>query len=75
MDETAPRTRTYGFRINRSGEVYAHTTPGKHGQERNGDLFVGYVQRTGRAWKNDQCCTQYRTQGEAGRKLVEIVCH
>jgi hypothetical protein len=75
-----PRYR-YGWRVTRSGEVYAHCQPsgGHHANRHDGDLLIGRLYRHGanpRYWVAetlDGYCvpTDGRTQSEAGGDLYD----
>lgn len=73
--ETEPRIPTYGFRVDRCGDVYAFTQRPVRGRcpERH-QLYVGTVSRANGGWKTDAACNVYPTQADAALNLIWMIC-
>jgi hypothetical protein len=71
---TTHKPKTYGFRISRSGGVYAATAPARRGRQLpSEELYAGKVWREGRQWRNDQCCDRFDSQTDAAEMLMRII--
>jgi hypothetical protein len=71
---TTSKPKTYGFRISRTGNVFAYLAPAYHGRvSKNDELLAGSIWREGREWRNDQCSDRFRTQEDAATMLMRIV--
>lgn len=75
MNEAIRRIRTYGFRIDRSGNVYAYAEQPHRGRvvDRH-QLYVGTVTRVTGGWRNDASADIHPTQTAAAQRLVAIIC-
>jgi hypothetical protein len=71
----APRIRTYGFRVDRSGGVYAYLAQPRRGRcPQHSQMYVGSVRRERGGWRNEAVCDIHPTQTEAAQRLVTLIC-
>jgi hypothetical protein len=75
MNSTAPRIRTFGFRVDRGGSVYVSTAPRTGGRTSPmSELYVGEVYRVVGGWRNDSSSDVHPNQTAAAERLIAITC-